>query len=64
MTTQYVNLDCSLDQWRKLVKEQYPTATIFKAPEDEGGTRSAFVDGQIVGDWDGSTAPYGRILPS
>ena len=62
MSTNYQSLNCSLDLWKKLVKELYPTARIYVAPEEEGGTRSAYVDGKFVGDWDGSSAPYGRIV--
>ena len=42
--------------------EEFPTAKIYVAPEEEGGTRSAYVGGEFVGDWDGCEAPCGRIV--
>lgn len=59
---QYTPIDCSLDQWRKLIREQFPGVTIYVAPEEEGGTRTAYADGKFVGDWDGSESPCGRIV--
>ena len=58
----YDDLDVSLDKWVKAVTKAYPGVKIYRAPEELGGTRDAWLNGEHVGDWDGSGyGPAGRI---
>ena len=57
-------VDVELSQWRQMVRQQYPDAKIYAAPEEEGGTREAYVGSKFVGDWDGGSEIAGRILKS
>ena len=58
----YEEIDVSLAKWRELILQRYPDAKIYQAPEEEGGTREAYVGDKFVGDWDGSGPPAGRIV--
>lgn len=46
-------VDVTLDTWAALVLERFPGATIHKAEEAFGGTRTAYLGNECVGDWDG-----------
>ncbi len=60
--TKYQTVDLPLTKWKEAIIQQYPTAKFYVAPEEEGGTRTAVADGEVVGDWDGSADPCGRIV--
>ena len=58
----YESLDISLVQWAKLVRERFPGVKIYRASEELGGTHTAYVGKEFVGDWDGGgDGPAGRI---
>lgn len=60
----YNLVDVDLQTWKGMIREVYPTAKFYAAPEEEGGTREAYVGNKFVGDWDGSDGMPGRILKS
>jgi hypothetical protein len=57
-------VDIELTQWRQMVRLRYPNAKVYVAPEEEGGSREAYVGDLFVGDWDGGSETAGRILKS
>lgn len=62
MSSTYEPLDISLVQWAQLVRESFPEVKIYKGPEELGGTHTAYVGKEFVGDWDGGgEGPSGRI---
>lgn len=58
----YQSVDVSLSEWRNLIFARYPSAKIYVAAEEFGGTREAYNGKDFVGDWDGGSEIPGRIV--
>lgn len=58
---QYEIVDVSLEVWRGKIMDRYPTAKIYRGPEELGGERDAYVDQLHVGNWCGAEDPPGTI---